>query len=161
MFKRKSPNWVVDQGVTDSGSVAVWDWLEFLQYVRRLKRCWACRRPLTMQGPRSLGRALAGLRRFVQADDEYGKALRIAPDSVEIQRETHRNRGYVFAAAGDFHKSAEEFGQACALDPTDSDLWRFYAAAMVASGDVTHIGRCAATCSINLAIPRIAVRPTT
>jgi tetratricopeptide (TPR) repeat protein len=80
-------------------------------------------------------RAFAGLRRFVQADHEYAQALRMAPDAVEIRRESHRNRGYVFAGGGDFRKSAEEFGKASALDPTDSDLWRFYAAALAASGD--------------------------
>jgi tetratricopeptide (TPR) repeat protein len=146
VFNKKSPNWVVDKGVPEGGAETVWEWLDFLRYYREAQTMLGISsasddvRPLVARA-----RALAGLRRNAQADREYVKALELSPDKVAIQLEAHRNRGYLFAEKGDFRQSAEHFGKACALDPNDSDLWRFYAAATAAARDMTEYRRiCAA-----------------
>ncbi|MFO0915017.1 MAG: protein kinase [Pirellulales bacterium] len=140
--KGQSPNWVVDQGVLETGAVSVWDALEFLQYFREAQL--ELSRTPTSTDVRPViarARALAGLRRFAEADREYALALASEPEHIGLRREYHRNRGYVFVSLSDYASAAHEFGIASALDPQDSDLWRFTAAAYAASSNLEEYQR--------------------
>ncbi|MEX2114277.1 MAG: protein kinase [Pirellulales bacterium] len=129
-------SWVVSLGAAAIWPVSCWDWLEFEIYFREAHAALGLG-PLE-DDPRWTvlrARALAGLRRLDVADAEYGVALRVLPDDLQVRLEAHRNRAYYLARLKDFRGSAEEFAKASQVNPDDCRLIAFRALTQLAVGD--------------------------
>src|SRR5208337_2273999 len=65
-----------------------------------------------------MGRALLELRRYDEASQSYGEALRLAPDNSDALV----NRGLLALRAGDSSRAVAYFGHAAKIDPNDVNL---------------------------------------
>ena len=131
-----SDHWVVSLGSSVNWPISCWEWLEFTIYLREARA--ALNLVPADQDPWShvlRARAFAGLRRVDKADEEYTIALKLLPDNLQIQLETHRNRAYYAARLKQFARAAEEFAVACQISPNDSRLLSYQALARCAAGD--------------------------
>ena len=65
-----------------------------------------------------MGRALLELRRYDEASQSYGEALRLAPDNSDALV----NSGLLALRAGDSSRAVAYFGHAAKIDPNDVNL---------------------------------------
>ncbi len=129
--------WAIHQNAEPRWPISWCDWFEFVA-----NRCQA---HLTLRGAAPTddarltvlrARGLAGLRLRRDADALYSAALSALPDDPRILLESHRNRGYIQAEAGQWHDAAEEFAAASELRPDDVRLWSFVVSARLAAGEL-------------------------
>lgn len=141
LYEGAAGDWVIHQGAAGNWPILWWDWCECQQYYREAMLLIEGsvppedRRLLVVRA-----RALAGLRRTAGALAEYDAALAVRPDDPTIQMESHRTRGYYFAAT-DWTLAAEEFASARRLAPGEYRLWYFEAISRLASGDTSEYRR--------------------
>ncbi len=133
---REDRSWVHHLGGAVTLPLLWWDWMEYRLLYREAK--------LTIDGvapppdPRLRvlrARAFAALRDHASADAEYALALRDLGDDAQARLESHRNRGYLHASAGQWVEAAAEFSRAATLQPDEIRLRFFQAVAQAAAGD--------------------------
>jgi tetratricopeptide (TPR) repeat protein len=81
-------------------------------------------------------RAFAGLDWREHAATEFDAALKLSPQDPQIRLEAHHNRAMVCVRSSRWRDAAVEFGKAAELKPDDAKLWRFWAVAHFAGGDL-------------------------
>jgi tetratricopeptide (TPR) repeat protein len=138
LFSSGTDHWPIDQGATVKWPIDLLEWLEFEWYSREAADLLNV--PMPSQDARQhvlLGRAYAGLRQREKADEEYSRALALAPDDERIRYESYRNRAYRLIKLEHFAEAADEFAHALEFAPNDCHLWSSQAAAQFAAGNAT------------------------
>jgi tetratricopeptide (TPR) repeat protein len=136
LFNSGRDNWVVHQGATATWPIDLLEWLEFELYSREAAGLLDVPQPPEDARQLVLGaRAYAGLRQREKADEEYSRALALAPDDERIRYEAYRNRAHHLIKLERFAEAADEFAHALEFAPTDCHLWSCHATAQFAAGD--------------------------
>jgi tetratricopeptide (TPR) repeat protein len=127
--------WAVHRGATGDWPIDPLEWLEFQLLYAEAQRLLGKSPTQDARLGILRARALAGLRRTKEANEQYSKVLELEPDDPRFRLEALRSRAFYLITRGRFIAAAKEFENARRLAPEDADLWRFRAIAHLWTGN--------------------------
>jgi tetratricopeptide (TPR) repeat protein len=128
-------NWTGHKGAV--GFNSPWDWLESQVYRRQARSQLGLAVAPDGREVALRARAFAALRRLEDADAEYSEAIRLSPNNIQIQVESHRTRAFQYVQSRQFTQAANQYHKARILQPLDADLWRYEAVAHLGADNVS------------------------